>query len=1052
MSDALSQMIDALGLEVAAIRQKGGGTQVELRGGEGAGRAGGSRLYRFIVGEDLSLRDDTPVRVVCGREDVPGVLVSFRNGVLVVALEKDLGPRIAAARLVANESFLVERLKERLEKVRAGDPQFSRQAADRVFGLAPVRQAEAPPRPAVFEGGGRLNDDQIRAVHRSLASDTTYVWGPPGTGKTTTLARIVEAHYRAGRSVLLVSNTNIAVDTALECVAERLHDEPDFDRGLVIRQGPVVKQELRRQFGSQVILEEIVARLGRALRREQDQLARAAAALEAEERPLAAALTDLEQLAQARRNLAGLEQGLAAARAGAGARERKGQQYRARAARLRADLERAHTMGAVRRFFSGLDPERLAHELAATGRAAQQAQDAARALAGEVARQAAELETVRAMVDRLATANRSHMPASRLRAKLGTLRTRLGQIRGRIAAIDRGLAAIEQEVLARCRILATTVYRTYLGKAAPRQFDVVVVDEASMLMPPLVYFASGLARRSVTVAGDFRQLPPIVVSDQPLAEQWLKRDVFQIAGIPEKMHRRQPMPYLVALGTQYRMREEICAVVNRLFYPDHPLRSDPSVGRADERLPRFPLGKSPLLYADTAPFHPWTAFRVGTYSRYNLFHALLVRNIVLHLAEAGFLPSGGEPNEDVGAIAPYAYQARLIQALLEDRLGARAAGVAATVHSFQGNQKTAMVLDLTDSLGAPLGRFLRAVGLEEDGARLLNVAASRARHHVVLVGNFEYLRARAPHGAIVRQLVDHFEEHGEALDPTVLLALAERDWVTGLHGVPPISFDFPESAAGAFTEGTFYPAFLEDLARARESVVIFSPFATNAGTGRWLDPLRAAIARGVRVRILTRPAGEPGRGTTGEVGEPVAALRDLGAAVDLRARMHEKIAILDGRILWHGSLNVLSHRDTHESMLRIESPAACTQLARFVSAPAGPRPAALPAAENPECPRCGGTTVWNDGPDGIYFECGDPDCDGMVEARRGGRPRAEGGRGRGQRREHGPAPISGRPAVSTDRTCPKPGCGGRLIERNGRHGRFLGCTNYPGCHYTEIIG
>jgi len=112
--------------------------------------------------------------------------------------------------------------------------------------------------------------------------------------------------------------------------------------------------------------------------------------------------------------------------------------------------------------------------------------------------------------------------------------------------------------------------------------------------------------------------------------------------------------------------------------------------------------------------------------------------------------------------------------------------------------------------------------------------------------------------------------------------------------------------------------------------------------------------------------------------------------VDLRARMHEKIAILDGRILWHGSLNILSHRDTHESMLRIESPAACGQLARFVSTPAGRRDEvpALDARENPECPKCSGPTVWNDGRYGIYFECEDPDCEGKVDARRGARGRS----------------------------------------------------------------
>jgi hypothetical protein len=39
-----------------------------------------------------------------------------------------------------------------------------------------------------------------------------------------------------------------------------------------------------------------------------------------------------------------------------------------------------------------------------------------------------------------------------------------------------------------------------------------VIDEASMLVPPLVYYTAGLATQSVTVAGDFRQLPPIVMS------------------------------------------------------------------------------------------------------------------------------------------------------------------------------------------------------------------------------------------------------------------------------------------------------------------------------------------------------------------------------------------------------------------------------------------------------------------------------------------------------------------------------------------------------------
>ncbi|GAB4222352.1 MAG: AAA domain-containing protein [Acidobacteriota bacterium] len=1043
MSSPLSSMIEALSLEAAAIRRRGGGARIELQEGERVGQAEGSWLYRFVVTEDLVLRDETPVRVTAGQENVLGVIVSFRDGVLLVALEQDLGPEIPAARLVADDSFLIERFRERLQMVERGEARFCRPAAERAIGQTAPKAADAEPDPRVTVDGA-LNADQMNALRRSLGSDTTFVWGPPGTGKTTTLARIVEAHYRAGRSVLLVSNTNIAVDTALERVAERLKGEPEFHQGLVIRHGPVVKEELRRRFGPQVILEEIVARLGEPLRKEKDALSREAIALEEEERALLAALSDLEALAKARQTLDARSRARETVRSAITARQREADRYRRQAAKLAADLQRARTMGEFRRLVLRLDLERLERERTAAERQARAAEEAARALAADLSKLDAELATLRAEVEELFTKTASYSPEPEIRFRLDAIRKRLAEIRDRIAAIDGELAALEQEVLGRCRILATTVYRTYLGSGPSRQFDAVVIDEASMLMPPLVYYAAGLGTSCVTVAGDFRQLPPIVMSDEPLAEEWLKCDVFEKAGIPKLLARRKPTPHLVALGTQYRMREPICAVINDLFYADRPLRTDPAAGRGSGN---FPFSTVPLLYVDTAPFHPWTARRAGTWSRYNLLHALLIRNVVLHLAETGFLPPVGKPNDAVGAVTPYASQARLIQALLDDRIDRRAAGIAATVHRFQGNEKQVMLLDLTDSIGTKLGRFLQATRIDEDGARLLNVALSRARHHVVLVANFGYLRSNAPREGYVRQLLRHFEARGEALDLAKLLPLGERDWIDGLRRVFPASFDLPEGAAGAFTERTFYPAFSRDIERARESIVILSPFATEAGTARWADALRAAVARGVRVRVVTRPLQELGGGETAEMAKLIRGLRELGVSVDLRARMHEKLAILDRRVLWHGSLNILSHRDTSESMLRLESPAACRQLGRFLSPPAGRRDEDAPAfsaAGNPECPKCGGPTVWNDGRYGIWFKCEDPDCDGRFDPRRRGTLSGT-SRRTGRRRRGGVTDAGGTP-------CPEPGCGGTLRERRGRYGPFLGCSRYPQCRYTQPLG
>lgn len=37
--------------------------------------------------------------------------------------------------------------------------------------------------------------------------------------------------------------------------------------------------------------------------------------------------------------------------------------------------------------------------------------------------------------------------------------------------------------------------------------------------------------------------------------------------------------------------------------------------------------------------------------------------------------------------------------------------------------------------------------------------------------------------------------------------------------------------------------------------------------------------------------------------------------------------------------------------------------------------------------------------------------------------------------------------INKDNKCPK--CGGQLVERTGKYGRFIGCSNYPKCKYTR---
>ncbi|MFW5965466.1 MAG: AAA domain-containing protein, partial [Halodesulfurarchaeum sp.] len=66
------------------------------------------------------------------------------------------------------------------------------------------------------------NPAQERAINRALgATDFALIHGPPGTGKTYTIARLVRELADRGKRVLLSAFTNRAVDNALEALREQ---------------------------------------------------------------------------------------------------------------------------------------------------------------------------------------------------------------------------------------------------------------------------------------------------------------------------------------------------------------------------------------------------------------------------------------------------------------------------------------------------------------------------------------------------------------------------------------------------------------------------------------------------------------------------------------------------------------------------------------------------------------------------------------------------------------------------------------------------------------
>lgn len=253
---------------------------------------------------------------------------------------------------------------------------------------------------------------------------------------------------------------------------------------------------------------------------------------------------------------------------------------------------------------------------------------------------------------------------------------------------------------------------------ADDEFDLVVVDEATQATIPATLIP--LAKASTAIlAGDHRQLPPYH-STETSDEEDLEPSLF------EHLLTTYGADVATMLRTQYRMHEAIAAFPNRAFYG-----GDLDHGGANRD---WTIGDRPAVEGVQVDGEE-RATPADSYC--NEQEAKAVGREVSNLLFAGVQP------DDIGVITAYSGQIGKIRSRLQDLTDLASVDRVAvdTVDSFQGSQREAVVVSFVRANPAGHTGFLT---FPEEGPRRLNVALTRARKRLVLVGDWETLGTRAP--------------------------------------------------------------------------------------------------------------------------------------------------------------------------------------------------------------------------------------------------------------------------------------------------------------------
>jgi len=889
MRPEVHAMTEALAEEISETRRKQANRDVQVHGGRLIGMPEGRWVYRFLCSGELIAADGAPVRLILRQDGVDGELVGRNTGNVTVAVRRNLGPEIGEAQLRVDASYLLQELRERLLQLDSAPVGFDWGRALTL--LEPASKTgirELPTLPASYLIG--LNEQQRNAVAVSRRADRCYVWGLPGTGKTTTLATIVGSFLADGLSVLLVSNTNLATDLALERTLDHF-DQRRTTRadGEVLRVGVPALSSLAGRPGGPVLLDELLAARRSPLAQQKLRPPSARDALRQRRHTHVQEIEELDRLEalphELARRIGEME------RATCGQRIQR-DNMRAKLIRMRDALQRAPQGRRNGTRVVRADVLKLERQLVTT----EQNLDAL--LAQTQASRAEQQHALQEISER--------QPRSRIQVltcSIDPLDVEIADLTAQIEEIDRRLKALKHEAIMGARLIATTAYKAFLDSVGDRTFDAVVIDEASMLPLPLSIHAAGLATERVVIAGDFRQLPPIVQADTSTAREWLARNAFETADVPEAVTRE--VPAVATIAVQHRMDPLISDLVSTAFYPERPLIV------ADEVLQRrtpdgvlAATGATELLLLDTASLAPRIARQGGMTSRYNLAHAQLVSALLHYLDDAGLFRGNDENmSERLGVIAPFRPQVRLLRNSVD---GTVAPTHVDTVHRFQGGERDVIIFDSTDGTGIGVHRWYKETDLQAPGTRLLNVAVSRARHRLIWVGDMTRLAGAAAPDSPTKRLLD------------TVVARARHLTIHGLLTA--------HSGVAAVDVGDYLARLFDDIAAGTQSVELtsskISPYLLKELEGA----AEAAIRNGAEVRLTTEPPSDA------DVARALQRLARLGVTVDQRQPSQENTAIIDSRVLYtrsapllkRGQLGDLALRSTSASLAK----AAATLAAR----------------------------------------------------------------------------------------------------------------------------
>ncbi|GAF71124.1 unnamed protein product, partial [marine sediment metagenome] len=329
---------------------------INIHNGIFQGESGGRFRYHFRVSSFVTIPDDSLIEIVTKMKRIKGYILSAAGLDIFVALDEYIGEDVIEAKLQSAPYYLLELLKKKLEEVKDNKFKINYDISMKLFDKIESKTGRSYDF-ELYNIGEIPNERQKEAVAASLGNEITFIWGPPGTGKTKTLARIAEALIKKNKRVLILSHTNVAVDKALYFFSRVVNNTEEFQEGKFIRFGTSQLPELDQI--TQVNINEIRKSKAEPYLNELEKLSTQKKDFDLQLNKCESILQDYYKMENLIDELASIDKTKKELMSRKNYYSKKIEDNENKTINLENDIERYNSYGKLMRFFTGLNYEKL---------------------------------------------------------------------------------------------------------------------------------------------------------------------------------------------------------------------------------------------------------------------------------------------------------------------------------------------------------------------------------------------------------------------------------------------------------------------------------------------------------------------------------------------------------------------------------------------------------------------------------------------------------------------------------------------------------------------